>query len=126
MSDEDRLYQRIGEFIVTFQWLENKLREIGWYILDPARSHWPPQELRDLTNEKLIGKVHSLFLDALPKCSLPRDLEEELRSSFASAAEVLHHVRRHRNRVLHSAFIELKVGGEVLGLLRSNPKIHFQ
>ena len=31
--------------------------------------------------------------------------------------------RSDRNRILHSAFIELKTGGEVQGLLRSNPKI---
>jgi hypothetical protein len=35
----------------------------------------------------------------------------------------LHKLRRSRNRILHSAFIELKAGGEVQGLLRSNPKI---
>ena len=31
----DKIYQRIGEFVVCYQWLENKFREIGWLILDP-------------------------------------------------------------------------------------------
>ncbi len=35
MSNEQAVYQRIVEFAVSFQWIENKLREIGWFILDP-------------------------------------------------------------------------------------------
>jgi hypothetical protein len=123
VSLEDIAYQQIGEFAVSFQWLENKLREIGWLILDPERSQWPPAGLRGLTNEKLVDRVHQLFLQALPRCKLPPDLEAEFRDSFASSAEALHQLRRDRNRILHSAFIELKAGGEVQGLLRSNPKI---
>lgn len=123
MSHEDRIYQRIGEFAVSFQWIENKLREIGWYILDPQRKEWPPSGLRDLANEKLIDRVHQLFLEALPKCKLPSQLEADFRDSFTSTVNVLHELRRYRNRILHSAFIELKSGGEVQGLLRSDPKI---
>lgn len=123
MSGEDLVYQRIGEFTVSFQWLENKLREIGWFILDPERSEWPPTGLRNLTNEKLVDRVHQLFVEALPKCKLPHELEADFADSFASSASVLHQLRRHRNRILHSAFIELKAGGEVQGLLRSNPKM---
>lgn len=122
LSQESLTYQRIGEFAVSFQWLENKLREIGWFILDPERSQWPPTGLRNLTNEKLVERVYELFVGALPKCELPDDLEIELKDSFAVAAKDLHQIRRDRNRVLHSAFIELKAGGEVHGLLRSNPK----
>ena len=123
MTHEERVYQRIGEFAVSFQWIENKLREIGWFVLDPGRSQWPPADLRNRTNEKLIDKVHQLFVQALPKCKLPSELEADFKDSFASSVKVLHQLRRDRNRILHSAFIELKAGGEVQGLLRSNPKI---
>jgi hypothetical protein len=123
LSQEDQIYQRIGEFAVSFQWLENKLREIGWFILDPDRVQWPPPGLRNLTNEKLVERVHELFVQALPKCKLLQELEEDFEKSFEAAAKRLHEVRRDRNRILHSAFIELKAGGEVHGLLRSNPKI---
>lgn len=123
MNHEDLVYQRIGEFVVSFQWLENKLREIGWLILDPGRSQWPPRDLRNLTNEKLVDKVHQLFVDALPQCKLASDLEREFEDSFATFVAELHHVRRARNRILHSAFIELKAGGDVHGLLRSSPKM---
>lgn len=123
MTNEALVYQRIGEFTVSFQWLENRLREIGWFVIDPRRRQWPPKDLRTLTNEKLIDRVHELFLQALPKCKLPPELEEDFRSAFAACTETLHELRRDRNRILHSAFIELQAGGEVVGLLRSNPKL---
>lgn len=123
MIDEGLVYQRIGEFAVSFQWLENKLREIGWFIMDPDRKDWPPKGLRSLTNEKLIDKVHELFLQALPQCKLGEELEADFRTSFAACAEALHQLRHDRNRILHSAFIELKAGGEVVGLMRSNPRL---
>ena len=124
MPDEDLVYQRIGEFTVSFQWIENKLREIGWFILDPDRKVWPPAALRALTNEKLIDKVHELFLEALPRCKLGAELEADFKTSFAACAIQLHQLRRDRNRILHSAFIELKAGGEVVGLMRSNPRLN--
>jgi hypothetical protein len=40
--DIDTIYRKLGEFVVSFQWLENRFREIGWLILDPHRKHWPP------------------------------------------------------------------------------------
>jgi hypothetical protein len=123
MSEEGLVYQRIGEFTVSFQWLENKLREIGWFILDPDRKEWPPKGLRALTNEKLIDKVHALFLQALPRCKLEAELEADFEAAFAACAKELHQVRRNRNRILHSAFIELKAGGEVVGLMRSSPTL---
>ena len=123
MPDEALVYQRIGEFTVSFQWLEDKLREIGWFILDPDRRNWPPQGLRALTNEKLIDRVHELFLQALPRCKLDTELEAELQTSFAACARELHQLRRDRNRILHSAFVELKAGSEVVGLIRSNPRL---
>lgn len=124
MENEERIYRRIGEFVVCFQAIENKLREIGWLIIDPKRLQWPPNGLRTLTNEALINKVHDLFRQALPKCKLKPELEEDFAASFTSAAEAMHELRRNRNRILHSAFIELKAVGEVLEILRSNPKTY--
>lgn len=117
------MYRRIGEFVVTFQWLENRSWEIGWYILNPGRSSGPVRQLRDLTTARLVDAVSRLFFDGLPKCRLDPELEEDLREAFAAAAERFHRVRKARNSILHSAYIELKAGGEVQALLRSNPQL---
>ena len=121
--DEAKTYQRIGEFVVCFQSIESRIREIGWFILDPDRKDWPPKLLRNDTNAALFSKVEELFLKALPKCDLGPELEEDFRASFVESGARFHNLRRARNRILHSAFIELKAGGEVQGLLRSNPQI---
>lgn len=123
IMDEAKTYQRIGEFVVCFQSIENKIREIGWFILDPGRKDWPPKLLRKDSNAALFEKVEKLFLSALPRCDLGAELEAELRVSFAQSGGRFHNLRRARNRILHSAFIELKSGGEVRGLLLSNPQI---
>lgn len=123
LNNQEGIYQRIGEFAVSFQWIENKLREIGWFILDPERAEWPPKDLRNLTNNDLINKVHSLFVSALPKCKLQPDLENELRCSFDSVTRDLHQIRKDRNRILHSAFIEIESGGDVQAVIRINPRL---
>jgi len=120
--DERLTYQRIGEIVVLYQWLENQLREIGWFILDPDRQHWPPTALRNVSSADLFNRVEKLFLDALPKCELGEDLEKDFRDSFAVFAGHFARVRQARNKILHSAFIELKAGGEVLGLMRVDPR----
>jgi hypothetical protein len=122
--DEAKTYQRIGEFVVCFQSIESRIREIGWFILDPDRKDWPPKLLRRDTNAALFSKVEKLFLKALPKCGLDPELEEDFRASFVQSGVRFHNLRRARNGILHSAFIELKAGGEVQVLLRSNPQIN--
>ena len=115
----DKTYQRIGEFVVCFQSVENQLREIGWFILDPTREQWPPESLRDVTSYQLAEKVKSLFQGCIGACELTH--EKEIRESFNEQIVSFHAIRKQRNRFLHSAFIELKAGGEVQALLRSDP-----
>lgn len=121
--DEKQIYRRIGELAVSFQWIENLVRQIGWFILDPQRKNWPPRKLTKEDNGELVNKVTRLFLEALPKCSLGADLEEQFRAEFMFAVGKLHELRNARNRILHSAYIELKAGGEFQGLLGSNPRL---
>jgi hypothetical protein len=120
--EQSGIYQRIGEFVVLYQWLENRLREIGWFILDPTHQQWPPTALRNVNGAELFNRVEELFLQALPKCELGEDLENDFTSSFAEAAEVFTGIRRARNRILHSAFVEFKAGGEVAALMRIDPR----
>lgn len=57
MYNDDEIYKKIGEFVVSFQWIENKLKEIGWLILEPTKEVFPPKKLNNLSNQKLIEKV---------------------------------------------------------------------
>lgn len=122
-DQQERIWQRIGAFVVSFQWLENKMREIGWFILDPRRKDWPPKALRKGSLESLLDDVEKLFLTAIKKCRLDKELEDEYLESFPMHIQRFHKLRRARNRILHSAYIEVKAGGEVLALVRSDPKL---
>lgn len=119
--DTDKIYQRIGEFVVSYQWVEHKFREIGWLILDPWRKEWPPKQLRKENSEDLIDKVETLFTEVIRRLDVP-DQDERIRD-FKSIVAGCHAMRKYRNNLLHSAFIELKAGGEIVGIVRSNPKI---
>lgn len=120
----DKIYQRIGEFVVIYQWIENQLREIGWIIIDPNHQKFPQTELCEESSCELFQEFERLFLEALPKCQLPLDLENDFRNSLNEYKQIFHNLRQSRNNILHSAYLELKGGGEVLGMMRSNPKIN--
>lgn len=113
-------YQSIGEFVVTFQWVENKYREIGWFILDPSRNNWPPTELRKETNAELINKVTKMFLELTNKYKFPNGAERA--EDFRGLGTIFHDLRQFRNRLVHSTYLMLEAGGEVQGMVRSNPK----
>ncbi|MFA6629809.1 MAG: hypothetical protein WCS55_08615 [Sulfuricurvum sp.] len=120
----DKIYQRIGEFVVSYQWIENQLREIGWIIINPNHQKFPQMELREESSFELFQEFEKLFLEALSKCQLPLDLENDFRSSLKEHKELFHNLRKSRNNILHSAYLELKGGDEVLAIVRSNPKIN--
>jgi hypothetical protein len=119
-TPNDKLYQCIGEFVVSFQGLEDLFRQIGWLILDPHRTVWPPTWFRDVTNNELLNQVERLFGDLMN--AMNRADAATRKAEFASLVARSHEIRKYRNTLLHSAFIELRAGGEVIGLLRSNPK----
>jgi hypothetical protein len=122
-SDEciDLIYQRIGEFVVSFQWLENRFREIGWLLIDPNRTKWPLEDLRDITNYDLLNQVNSLYSKVVGAFS-GKGVAEYC-DSFEFVINEAHKLRQIRNSLLHSAFVELKAGGKVKGIMQVNPRL---
>lgn len=118
--DVDRVYQRIGEFVVCFQFIEEQLRNIGWIILDPNRNDRPPKHFDGFTNEKLLKKVESLFVEYISTLDI---LDGDNRKrDFRAIVQECHLSRRYRNQLLHSAYFELKGGDEVFELLQVDSK----
>lgn len=69
----------------------------------------------------MAKKVADLYEEKLHLCRLSD--EEQRRADFKDLTGRFHKVRRFRNQILHSAFIELKAGGEIMALMRSNPRL---
>ncbi|MDQ0107442.1 hypothetical protein J2T02_002561 [Chitinophaga terrae (ex Kim and Jung 2007)] len=120
-TDTNLLYRRIGEFVVSFQWLESRVRETGWLLTDPQRACWPPLILRQESNQQLLDKVCQLFSTTMDKLATEDALARK--PSFESLIQRLHGMRRYRNKLLHSAYIVLESGGDVQGVYRINPKL---
>lgn len=119
----DKLMQRIGEFVVCFQWIEDKFRSIGWLIEDPNRTVWPPRTLRSLNNRDLLNAVEVKYCSLMDTLNI--DDADDRKTAFSELVGVCHEIRKFRNSFLHSAFIEVKAGREIMGILRSNPKLTF-
>ena len=83
----------------------------------------PPMQLRSDSTAKLFNKVQELFLMALPKCRLDPQLEADFRESFIKCSVTFGQLRVARNRIIHSAYIELKAGREIQALFRSDPRM---
>jgi|GEM_PF-2242938 len=124
MTTEDKIgeaHKALGEFVIIFQWIENLYRQIGWFMIDPERKQWPPMQLRTETNYALINKVTDMFIELTNTYSFMNGAEkaadmEELRGHF-------HSLRKYRNCLLHSTYIEMKGGEVVHGYIRSNPEV---
>lgn len=117
----DKLYQRIGEFTVSFQWMEHRFREIGWLINDPERKNYPPLILREESNKQLLDKVMNMFSGLMDNINTEYSLD--MKRSFKILVKKAHEIREYRNILLHSAFFELKAGRGVIAIMRSNPKL---
>jgi hypothetical protein len=120
-KDLDEVHQAIGEFVVFFQSVEDLYRQIGWKLVDPEQREWPPKQFRKESNKELIDKVTDLYIGLTQQYSFPNGAEkaveaEQLRGTF-------HRLRKFRNRMVHSAYHEVKGGGEVVAILRTNPRI---
>jgi hypothetical protein len=115
------IYQRIGEFAVSFQRLESQVREIGWLLVDPHRTEWPPTQLRKLANHDLLERVKALYVERVSR--FPGVGGQDYCDSFQFVIERAHKARQTRNDLLHSAFVELEAGGEVHGIMRVNLKL---
>jgi len=111
-------HQALGEFVVDFQWIENLYRQIGWFILDPERKDWPPTKLRHETNCQLIDKVTDMFVSLTQAYAFPNG--DEKAKDILELKDHFHELRRYRNRLHHSTYVELKSNGEVHGYIRSN------
>ncbi len=119
--DADAIYKGLGEFVVSFQSLEDLFRQTGWLILDPHRKEWPPRSFRTDSFATLVNEVEGLYVKLMDNLAV-KDADERKRV-FRDIARESHQLREYRNRLVHSAYIELKAGGEVVGLLRSNPRL---
>lgn len=69
----------------------------------------------------LINQVTDMYVDLTQTYAFANG--EEKAKDIVELREHFHELRRYRNRLLHSTYVELKGGGEVYGYIRSDPEV---
>ena len=119
--DIDEIHLAIGEFVVFFQSVEDMYRQLGWQLVDPERKAWPPLQFRKESNQDLINKVTDLFVNLTKEHNFANG--QEMATKAESLRSTFHALRTFRNRMVHSAYHEVKSGYDVVAILRTNPRI---
>jgi hypothetical protein len=116
--DPKPLYQAIGEYVVGFQWLVNKLWLAATFAEHPEQSLEDRWVLLDLSVAKLIDRFQEASIAFSRRWALAHStlFEDEL----DVIVDKCHQARRQRNRLIHSAYVHLEAGGELHGILRSD------
>jgi hypothetical protein len=123
MDDKENLAganQALGEFVITFQWIEHIYRQIGWFIADPEHKKWPPEELRKETTYELINKVTDIYVNFINAHVFPSGGEKM--KDMLELKGLFHELRKYRNRLLHSTYFEMGTEDEGASYIRSNPE----
>ena len=64
-----------------------------------------------------------MFSEAMDRIPYPEAANRK--KSFNILIERSHELRKYRNTLLHSAYVELKAGSEINGIMKVNPIIRF-
>jgi hypothetical protein len=125
--DEDTIYRQLGRFVVTFQVLENQLVQLASYALDPAhgghQARLPPDRtgrrrlVAHLWFHELLDKTFTSVGDFLDRY---RGAEPEFRELLNGLLDRCRELAHYRNRVVHSAYLFLEGGGELVAIARSD------
>ncbi|MGH7428268.1 MAG: hypothetical protein ACREJ4_07910 [Candidatus Methylomirabilaceae bacterium] len=115
---QDRIYQRIGEIVVGFQWIENLLEQILWTLRDPGWKGDPRVHTADLWFKNLADAVEAEFIAFLQRRK-PTDAAG-WGQHFPSTVAKCREIAERRNRIVHATYIEVKIGDEIAGILLSD------
>jgi hypothetical protein len=115
--DVNTIYRELGKFVVCFQEIENQLVQIGCFILDPICITDAREKLAGLWFKKLTDDVEKLFLDHIDRLELEDAVERK--KNFQELVERCRKLAHYRNKLVHSTYIHLEAGRELVGIMRS-------
>lgn len=116
--DEDAIYRQLGRFVVTFQALESELVQLAGFALDPDHTGRGRREAAGLWFGKLVDKT-SDAVGAFLTEHRPAD-EMDVRGRLDVLLDACRQLAEYRNRVIHSAYLFLEGGDELIAIVRSD------
>jgi hypothetical protein len=116
--DPKPLFEAVGEYVLCFAWLENVIWQTATFAKYPEQDHSGRWALLDFSFAELVRTAEQaipLFVDAWA----PRQIARDFKRRVSDALDKCGDVRRQRNRFLHSAYVHLEAGGELMAIMRS-------
>jgi hypothetical protein len=123
---EDAIYRQLGQFVVTFQALETQLVLLASYAIDPGHAghhaRLPPNRkgrrvlVSDLWFTTLVDETRkgvTAFLDGQGR------EEPVFRDRLGELLDRCLEFGVYRNKVIHSAYLFLEAGGNLVAIVRS-------
>lgn len=118
--DEQAVYAEIGRYVVCFQALENELVLICWLCWDPPNGPEGRRDLADLSFSRLVGMTSERVHELLCRKRLEdTEFRQRWRGNFDVTMDCCRSVARERNAILHSTYIHIEGGDELMGIVRS-------
>ncbi len=115
--DEDAIYRELGRFVVMFQALENELFQLASFALDPEHIGHGRRALSEPSFRQLVDKTSTSVGNFLDE---HRGEEPEFRERLTILLEGCRELARYRNRLVHSAYVFLESGDELVAMMRSD------
>jgi hypothetical protein len=118
---EDEIYRDLGRFVVFFQTLENELLLLASFALDPEHRGHGRHVAAGLPFGQLVSETWTSvgrFLDKYREDE--PEFREKLRERLRLLLDQCRELARYRNKVVHSAYLFLEAGDELVAIVRSD------
>lgn len=117
MVDADAIYRELGKYIICFQWLETKIVDVANFLLDPERTGHGKAKLTGMAFGRLRTYADDLFAQYVTNAAIKN--ADEWKQAFHKLMDRCRQIAEHRNRLVHSAYVHLEGGDQLLGIIRS-------
>jgi hypothetical protein len=115
--DLERMYRDIGRFIVFFQTVENQVWQLGVLALGLDAYDRSRRKLSGLSFKELCTRTQQAVFARLDAGDHP---VPEYRARIEAVLERCDKLRAYRNRMVHSAYVFMEAGDDLLGVMRSD------
>jgi len=120
----ERVYRRLGEFIVALQWFEDTLLDMITKLVAPERFFAARAAFLSMRFAEKIRVAEHMFLQVVEELGREGDsLAAQWSETFREICNRLTKLNEQRNKVVHSSYVELMAGGALKGIVLAKERI---
>jgi hypothetical protein len=119
----DRIYHRLGEFIATFQWFEDLLLDMVTHLVAREHHFEARPAFANMRFSEKVRVADVMFPRLLARIVATDQLAAAWEQRFSALVRGFDELNTRRNKLVHSSYVELKAGGELVGMFRSKMRL---